>query len=226
MKEVDMVSLISTTYGFLLGEELLHLQLCRSSDDIGSKGTYKLYPGPVFDTVKVHSNSTDMGEWTTTYPITVLHMHLHPGDFRAGNNWMRPAPHIGEAVPVSIRTYRHNTRGEHRNGSSIEKVYTPMIIPQLLHQGAGTATSQQEGEGEDEDEDYTKMSMLVEAVLPNNRKLYRCMGDLLVGTIYYSVYLEKPTLYECIAQIDSEYLLLVLNEEDVVMKLAGVYYCE
>ena len=217
MKEVDKVSLISTTYGFLLGEELMHLQLCRSSDNSSSKGTYRLYPGPVFDTVKLDSNSTDMGEWVSTDLITVLHMYLQPADFK-GDSWKRPAPNIGKAVPVSIHTYR--------NGNSVEKVYTPMIIPQLL----GSWLTPSEALHQGEDEDYTAMSMLeIEVRLPNNRRLYLCMGDLVVGTIYYFLYLAKPTFYECIAQVScsdqrevgDEYLLLSLNKQDVVMKLAG-----
>lgn len=228
MKEVDRapspptgrVSLIMTTYGLLLGEELLHLQLCGSPLSDNGKGTYKLYPGPAWDTVKLTDDSTGMGEWISIDPLTVLHMYLQPGDFK-GDSWKRPrisiGVSVGDVLPVSIHTYRYRkySGGELLPNSCIKKVYTPMIIPQPLP---------------DETVEYSAASMV--KIGARERELYLAVGDLSVGTIYYYLYpgrpapagLEKPAFYECIGMVEDEYLLLLLNKEDVIDKLAGVYY--
>lgn len=137
-----------------------------------------------------------LGEWVTTDIKGILHRYLSPRDFsHSGIN--DPLPTYGEAVPVAVHTWR--------NGNSMYKSYTPLEIPTQLPS-------------------IDMISSTLNLVKGRERKLYTYHGaePLSVGKKYYLAEYGDFTVYDCIAKLaGDQYLLLVLNDNELVTRLTG-----
>lgn len=99
-------------YGFLLGDELLHV------GRIG-EGDHQLLPGDCFKL------GTPPWAWTTCSPTTLIHMVLKPRDFQGVSTTLPYVRNIPDmAVPVVIITTTV--------GDSLFKEYRPVTMPKLL----------------------------------------------------------------------------------------------
>lgn len=184
----------SIHYGFMLQDELLHLQLVEVDWHPTHKKVYELAP--------LEKCDNTLGEWTTTDLMTVLSMRLMPADWcdmtGKGDSSEHPRPTYGEAYPMTVHTKKL------ANGT-LQKLYIPLVIPSPMPTG---------------------FIACVNVGIQDHREVCNYIGNIVVGTIYYSLYQDtdprkEPTFYECIAQIGSEYLILPLIEKELAAKLLG-----
>ena len=191
-------------YGFLLGNGLLH----NSTEQVDGKAVWELTePGIERDT---------RGEWVTGCIKTLLHMYLDPKYFSV-SSCSQPLPTYGEARPVAIHTWC--------DGEWMHKAYIPIEIPTLLPYMDVISVT------------VTIVSTDVELAGGGTRKVYayrpstaqgaglHCSSatpiTLSLGGRYYSAGYGELKVYECIAAVGGQYLLLLLEHDELPAKLVG-----
>ena len=190
-------------YGFLLGNELLH----NSTRQVDGKAVWEL--------TEPHIEKDTRGEWTTGCIKAVLHMYLEPKHFDT-SSCIQPLPTYGEARPVAVHTWCE--------GEWVHKAYIPIEVPTLLpYMDVITVT-------------VTIASTDVELAGGSTRKVYAYRPStptpvsLSVGNTYYSAGYGELRVYECIAVVGDQYLLLLLEDGELPARLVGqpmntqVYY--
>jgi hypothetical protein len=185
-------------YGFLLGNELLHKY--RHWGYQGDEGSARWEL-----TVPKWDKDTN-GEWLADSINTVLHMYLDPSYF-TNDGPTKPLPTYGEARPVAIHTWCE--------GEWMHKAYIPLEVPTLLPYMDVISVT------------VTIASTEVQLAGGGIRKLYAYRGStttpvsLSVGGRYYSAGYGELRVYECIAAVGDQYLLLLLEDDELPTKLVG-----
>lgn len=182
-------------YGFLLGNELLHIRW-EDSNSVWELGT------PI-------AGERTYGEWVTYSIKQLLHMYLDPTHYSTTSSRDRPLPTYGKARPVAVHTWC--------NGGWMHKAYIPIEVPTLLpYMDAIHA-------------EVTTVRMVVELAGEVTRELYAYKPSstapentaLAVGDRYYSADYGELKVYECITALGDQYLLLLLEDDELASKLVG-----
>lgn len=141
-----------------------------------------------------------LAEWTTNSLLDILYMYLMPSEYTEatndGKDRKHPRPTHQDARPIAI--YTKDLLGIRQREFS-----APLVIPTLLKEDGMRVQCTRVGV-----EDRRHICSVFRA------------GGLTVGELYYSLGdLIKPLVYECIAPMGWEYLMLEVPEGELLSRV-------
>lgn len=154
--------------------------------------------------VDIEAGFPSMGEWTTSSLLDILYMYLMPSEYleatNDGKDRKHPRPTYQGARPIAI--YTKDLLGVRQREFS-----APLIMPTLLKESGMQVHCTNVGV-----EDRRKICSVFLTSKPVVGQLYYSLGDLIrTGGM--------PGVYECIAPMGWEYLMLEVPEKYLLSKL-------